>query len=128
MAATLLVGAAVLAFFALRQSANLFYTPTDLAQSGGPTPGLAGKIGGLVESGSISYGAGTTLVFRVVDANASIDVKFDGIPPALFKEDAGVVATGVFDADGRFVASNLLAKHDENYVPRELSDLESPAS
>ena len=128
MATVLLITAAVLVFFAVRQSANLFYTPTQLAESGGPVPGLSGKIGGLVEHGSIAYGSGTKITFRVVDANHGIDVEFDGIPPALFKEDAGVVATGAFDAEGRFIASNLLAKHDENYVPRELSDVEGPVS
>ena len=126
IAAALLVAAAILAFFALRQSANLFFTPTQLAERGGPTPGLRGKIGGLVEAGSLIHTSGTALTFRVVDANHSIDVEFDGVPPALFQEDAGVVAIGAFDEDGRFVASQLLAKHDENYVPRELIDLERP--
>lgn len=128
MAASLLIAVAVLAFMALRQNANLFYTPTLLAERGGATPGLVAKIGGLVEPGSLAFGDGTKLNFRVVDANHAIAVEFDGIPPALFKEDAGVVATGMFDDSGRFIASNLLAKHDENYVPRELSDLERPES
>ena len=79
MAAVLLVAASILAFFALRQTANLFYTPTQLVERGGATPGLAGKIGGLVERGSLVYGEGTELTFRVVDANHAISVVFDGI-------------------------------------------------
>lgn len=128
MAAALLIAASVLAFFALRLNANLFYTPTLLAERGGATPGLAGKVGGLVEVGSLVHSDGTKLKFRIIDENHSIDVVFDGIPPSLFKEDAGVVASGAFDADGVFVASELLAKHDENYVPRELADIERPQS
>lgn len=125
-AGVLLVAAAGLAFMALRQSANLFYTPTQLAERGGPQPGLQGKIGGFVEPGSLIYTEGTSFTFRVVDDAHAIDVEFDGIAPALFQEGAGVVAEGEFGLEGVFVASRLLAKHDENYVPRELIDVEGP--
>lgn len=113
---------------ALKQSANLFYTPTALAERGGPQEGLAGKIGGFVENGSLVYNEGTKIRFRVIDDAHAIEVAFDGIAPALFQEGAGVVADGTFGADGIFVASRLLAKHDENYVPRELVGVEGPAS
>lgn len=124
----LLLAAAGLAFVALRQSANLFYTPTELAERGGPEPGLKGKIGGFVEVGSLVYTDGTRFVFRVVDEAHSIDVEFDGVAPTLFQEGAGVVADGAFNEDGRFVATRLLAKHDENYVPRELVGVEGPST
>jgi len=113
---------------ALQQSANLFYTPTELAERGGPEPGLRGKVGGFVEPGSLTYSEGTSFTFRVVDDAHSINVEFDGIAPALFQEGAGVVAEGEFDLEGLFLASRLLAKHDENYVPRELVGVEGPAS
>ncbi len=125
-AGLLLLAAAGLAFMALRQSANLFYTPTALAERGGPEAGLAGKIGGFVEVGSLVYTQGSEFTFRVVDDAHSIEVEYDGIAPALFQEGAGVVAEGEFNVEGRFVASRLLAKHDENYVPRELANVESP--
>ena len=127
-AGVLLIAAAGLAFVALQKSANLFYTPTELAERGGPEPGLQGKVGGFVEIGSLVYSEGTRFTFRVVDDAHSIDVTFDGIAPSLFQEGAGVVAEGAFDNNGRFIASRLLAKHDENYVPRELIDVESPES
>ncbi|MEL7129855.1 MAG: cytochrome c maturation protein CcmE [Pseudomonadota bacterium] len=127
VAAVLVFIAAGLVFLALRQNANLFYTPTKLAEIGGPTPGLAGKVGGFVEIGSLAYTGPTEISFRVVDNTSAIAVVFDGIAPDLFQEGAGVVANGVFDAEGVFVADQLLAKHDENYVPRELADIEGPA-
>jgi cytochrome c-type biogenesis protein CcmE len=125
-AGLLLLVAAGLAFMALQQSANLFYTPTALAERGGPEPGLTGKVGGFVEVGSLTYTKGTQFTFRVVDDLHAIRVEYDGIAPALFQEGAGVVAEGQFNAEGRFIASRLLAKHDENYVPRELANVESP--
>jgi len=128
VAAVLLVGAAGLAFIGLKQNANLFYTPTALAERGGPTAGLAGKVGGFVAVGSLVYTTGTELTFRIVDETDHIDVMFDGVAPTLFQEGAGVVAQGEFNAEGVFVASRLLAKHDENYVPRELEGVEGPVS
>ena len=128
IAAVLLLAAAGLAFIALQQSANLFYTPTKLAERGGPEPGLAAKIGGLVETGSVTYISGTRIRFRVIDDAHFIDVEYDGVTPGLFAEGAGVIAEGTFNAEGWFIATLLLAKHDENYVPRELKGLESPTT
>ena len=128
IAAALLLMAAGLAFVGLRQNANLFYTPTALAERGGPQAGLAGKVGGFVAVGSLVYLEGSTFQFEVVDDAHSINVQYDGIAPDLFQEGAGVVAEGVFDADGLFIATRLLAKHDENYTPRELADVERPAT
>lgn len=128
VAGVLLLAAAGLAFVALRQNANLFYTPTDLAERGGPEVGLSAKIGGFVEVGSLTYLDGTKIQFRVIDDAHMIDVEYDGLTPDLFKEGQGVVAEGTFNAEGQFVASRLLAKHDENYTPRELKGVEGPSS
>lgn len=125
VAAALLLAAAGLAFVALRQNANLFYTPEVLAENGMPEAGKEVKIGGWVEPGSLSYpGDGREMAFTVIDNSpATISVRFTGIAPDLFREGQGVVAVGRFDASGTFTARQLLAKHDENYQPRELKPL-----
>ena len=125
VAAALLLAAAALAFVALRQNANLFYTPEILAENGLPDAGKEVKIGGWVEPGSLSYpGDGSEMVFTVIDNSPSvINVSFTGIAPDLFREGQGVVAAGTFDASGLFTARQVLAKHDENYQPRELKPL-----
>lgn len=127
IAALLVLAAAILAFFALRENANLFYTPEILAEKGMPKPGREVKVGGWVEPGSLTYlDGGATMQFTVIDNSPSIiTVKFTGVAPDLFREGQGVVATGSFDPDGRFTARQLLAKHDENYQPRELKPLEA---
>lgn len=122
----LLVASATLIGFALRSAANFFYSPTDLYEAGGSTPGQKAKIGGFVEAGSLTYGEGALISFNVIDEQHSISVSFEGTTPDLFQEGAGVIAEGEFDADGEFVARRLLAKHDENYVPRELKGVEAP--
>lgn len=125
VAAALLLAAAALAFFALRQNANLFYTPEVLAEKGLPAPGKDVKVGGWVEPGSLTYpGDGSEMVFTIIDNSPeTITVSFTGIAPDLFREGQGVVAVGSFGADGRFTARQVLAKHDENYQPRELRPL-----
>jgi cytochrome c-type biogenesis protein CcmE len=127
IAALLVLAAALLAFFALRQNANLFYTPEILAEKGMPKPGREVKVGGWVEPGTLSYtDGGATMQFTVIDNSPStITVKFTGVAPDLFREGQGVVATGSFGPDGQFTARQLLAKHDENYQPRELKPLEA---
>lgn len=130
VAAILLLAAAALAFFAMRQHVNLFYTPEILASSGMPEPGREVKVGGWVEPGSLTYSDdGRTMQFVVIDNSPhSITVRFTGIAPDLFREGQGVVATGRFGEAGVFVANSpngILAKHDENYQPRELRPLEA---
>ena len=118
-----LIGAALLAAWALRNQANYFYVPSDLVAEP-PAPGQAVRIGGMVEQGSLRTRAdGVTIDFVVGDGKARVPVRFAGILPDLFVEGSGVVAEGRMAADGTFVADNLLAKHDENYVPRELKDM-----
>ncbi len=122
-----MLAAAVLAYFALRENANLFYTPEVLAEKGLPRAGKEVKVGGWVEPGTLTYAdGGATMQFTVIDNSPNtITVRFTGVAPDLFREGQGVVATGSFDAAGQFTAKQLLAKHDENYQPRELKPLEA---
>ena len=118
-----LIGAALLAAWALRNQASYFYVPSEIVAEP-PAPGQAVRLGGMVESGSLKTEAdGVTVTFIVGDGEARVPVTFTGIVPDLFVEGSGVVAEGALRADGTFVASNLLAKHDENYMPRELEDM-----
>ena len=122
-----MLAAAVLAYFALRENANLFYTPEVLAEKGLPRAGKEVKVGGWVEPGTLTYtDGGATMQFTVIDNSPNtITVRFTGVAPDLFREGQGVVATGSFDTAGQFTAKQLLAKHDENYQPRELKPLEA---
>jgi len=118
-----LIGAGLLAAWALRSQASYFYVPADYAASP-PEVGRAVRLGGMVERGSLKTDAdGVTIRFVVQDGKARVPVSFKGIVPDLFVEGSGVVAEGRRAADGSFVADNLLAKHDERYVPREMKDM-----
>ena len=113
-AATILIG------FAMRDGINFFKSPTQVVENT-PSPNEVFRIGGLVEEGSLLRGVGETIAFNVTDGNESISVKFTGILPDLFEEKQGMVATGKF-SDGVFYASEILAKHDESYMPKEVID------
>jgi len=113
-AATILIG------FALRDGINFFKSPTQVVENT-PNPNEVFRIGGLVEEGSLRRGVGETITFNVTDGNESVSVKFTGILPDLFEEKQGMVATGKF-SDGVFYASEILAKHDESYMPKEVID------
>lgn len=118
-----LIGAGLLAAWALRNQASYFYVPADMVANP-PEPGRAVRLGGMVEGGSIRTAAdGVTIQFVVGDGKQRVPVTFKGIAPDLFQEGSGVVAEGKLMADGTFVADNLLAKHDEKYVPREMKDM-----
>ena len=118
-----LVGAALLAAWALRNQASYFYVPSDIAANP-PAAGQEIRLGGMVEQGSLKTRAdGVTIDFVVGDGKARVPVVFTGIVPDLFVEGSGVVAEGAMRSDGTFAATNLLAKHDENYMPRELEDM-----
>jgi len=118
-----LVAAALLAAWALRNQASYFYVPSDVAAAP-PAPGQEIRLGGMVERGSMKTRAdGVTIDFVVEDGKGRVPVTFSGIVPALFVEGSGVVAEGAMQPDGTFKASNLLAKHDETYMPRELADM-----
>jgi len=123
IALAVLVAAALLAAWALRSQASFFYVPSDMAADP-PGPDRAVRLGGMVEKGSLMTQAdGVTIAFVVGDGKQRIPVEFRGIVPSLFVEGSGVVAEGKRRSDGTFVADNLLAKHDENYVPREMQDM-----
>lgn len=124
IALLVLLAAGLLAAWALRSQASYFYVPSDIAADP-PETGRAVRLGGMVEKGSLRTEAdGVTLAFVVGDGKARVPVRFKGIAPSLFVEGSGVVAEGRLDGGGTFVADNLLAKHDENYVPRELKDMD----
>ncbi len=123
LALVALIGAALLAAWALRNQASYFYVPSDIAADP-PAPGQAVRLGGMVEAGSLKTRAdGVTIDFVVEDGKARVPVTFTGIVPDLFVEGSGVVANGSMRPDGTFQADELLAKHDENYMPRELEDM-----
>ena len=123
-----LIGAALLAASALSEEASYFYTPATLAKAK-VEAGKAIRLGGMVQNGSIKRAAdGVTVSFVVQDRDATQTVTYRGITPDLFVEGSGVVADGRLAKDGVFIAENLLAKHDENYVPRELKDIDMSAA
>lgn len=124
LALVVLIGAAFLAIYALRNQASYFYLPEQMRDDP-PTVGQAVRLGGMVAPGSLKTQAdGVTVDFTVTGRDAAaVPVRYSGILPDLFVEGSGVVAEGRLRADGVFVADNLLAKHDENYVPRELEGM-----
>lgn len=118
-----IIGAGLLAASALKDEAAYFYVPADV-KSKGFTPGKAVRLGGMVVAGSLAHAPdGVTKTFTVSDGKASVPVRFTGIAPDLFREGSGVVAEGSFDVQGTFIADNLLAKHDERYMPREMAGM-----
>ena len=107
---------------AFRQNIMLFHPPSDVA-AGIVEPGRTFRIGGMVVEGSVARGGEDLGVrFRVSDTRETVPVVFAGILPDLFREGQGIVAMGALDDSGTFVASEVLAKHDENYMPPEVAD------
>jgi len=118
-----LIGAGLLAASALKDEAAYFYAPYDV-KTKGVEPGKAIRLGGMVVKGSLKRASdGVTIRFDVTDGKSTVPASFKGITPDLFREGSGVVAEGAFDAAGTFQATNLLAKHDERYMPRELEGM-----
>ena len=115
-------GAAVaLALSALQQNINLFYTPTQIANGEVPD-GVRIRAGGMVKEGSLSRSADSLLVeFVVHDGASEVRMRYQGILPDLFREGQGIVALGRLNADNVLVADEVLAKHDENYMPPEVA-------
>jgi cytochrome c-type biogenesis protein CcmE len=113
--------AAGLVLYALSDTITFFHTPSDLSETG-VQPGQRIRLGGMVEDGSVKKGPGTMTTFSVTDQIAAITVSYNGILPDLFREGQGVVTEGKLQEDGSFLADTVLAKHDENYMPRELAD------
>lgn len=121
----LMAGIAVavgLTTYALRQNINLFYDPSQISAGEAPVD-VRIRAGGMVEEGSVVRDPESLEVeFRVTDFSASVPVVYVGILPDLFAEGQGVVAMGKLNGEGRFVADQVLAKHDENYMPPEVAD------
>lgn len=122
VAGAILASAIGLTLFALSSQVALFYTPADLIERGGGVVGERARIGGLVKAGSIQRHENGQIRFVVEDGAGEIEVSYDGFIPDLFREGQGVVCNGSFTDAYQFEASELLAKHDENYMPKELGD------
>jgi len=114
-------GAAALIVAALQDNVLYFYSPSDVAQKH-IRPGTAFRLGGLVEKDSVQHGQGAEVRFVVTDGRTRVPVEFAGVLPALFREGQGVVAMGNLNDTGTFDASEVLAKHDERYMPPEVVD------
>ena len=114
-------GAAALVLTALKDNVLYFYSPSDV-RSKHVEPGIAFRIGGLVAPHSVHHGANAGVSFTVTDGVAALPVTYHGVLPALFREGQGVVALGALDDVGTFDATEVLAKHDEKYMPPEVVD------
>mgnify|MGYP006403369729 FL=1 len=128
LALGVLIAAGLLAAWGLRAQADYFYLPEDVAEHP-PEPGRAIRLGGVVQPGSIrTLPDGVTIAFAVTGREGdAVPVTYRGIVPDLFVEGSGVIANGRFAQGGTFEAETLLAKHDENYTPRELEGLSDAA-
>ncbi len=116
----LLSGAVALVLAALDENLSYFYDPSNISEA---PPGRPIRLGGLVEEGSVARQAdGVTVTFRITDMANSIDVTYKGLLPDLFREGQGVITEGTLGPDRVFVAREVLAKHDETYMPREVAD------
>lgn len=120
-ALTVLASAIALVLIALENTITYYYNPADLAALKAP-PERPIRIGGLVEEGSVEKLDGGLVRFRVTDGTATYAVEYAGLLPDLFREGQGVIAAGRLRADGVFEASQVLAKHDENYMPPEVAE------
>jgi cytochrome c-type biogenesis protein CcmE len=122
VALVLLGGASGLVLFALSDSVAFFVTPSDIA-SGKVDPDKRFRLGGLVVDGSIERGGADGVIqFRLTDQANEVAVHYQGILPDLFREGQGIVCQGVLGEDGVFQASEVLAKHDESYMPPEVAE------
>ena len=120
-AAPVVAAAAGLSAYALGDAAVFFYSPAQARAKGVP-PGRTVRLGGLVARGSLKQGSDGLVRFAVTDLKAADRVEFRGDLPDLFREGQGVVAQGAFRSDGVFEAREVLAKHDERYMPKEVAD------
>ncbi len=118
--AVVLVLAVGMIGYGFKDGINLFRSPTQVVEEP-PRVGEIFRIGGLVEEGSIVRGEGTVVTFNVTDVTNTIPVRYEGVLPDLFSENQGMIGTGSLQ-DGVFVATEILAKHDETYMPKEVVD------
>lgn len=123
LAVAAMIGAALLAMSALKEQASFYYYPSE-ALAAHIEPGKAVRIGGMVEQGSLKRQAdGVSISFVMTDGKARVPTTFSGITPDLFREGSGATIDGAFDPAGTFRATNVLAKHDERYMPREMGGM-----
>ena len=121
LALALLSGAAALVLSALDENIAYFAGPSALA-SGNVDPGARLRVGGLVVDGSVVRGSDGEVRFRLTDTVADVEVRYTGLLPDLFREGQGIVAVGALEPSGSFSATEILAKHDEGYMPPEVAD------
>lgn len=110
-----------LVLVALKDQIVFFYAPSDIVEKG-VAPGTRVRLGGLVTEGSVTRAADGSVSFTVTDTAHTVPVTYRGLLPDLFREGQGIVAEGALDASGALRADNVLAKHDETYMPREVAD------
>jgi len=120
-AAPVLALAVGLSLWAMKDNVTYFFSPSEVTEAAAPA-GRVIRLGGLVEAGSVVKGADGTVVFVVTDNAGTAKVSYHGDLPDLFREGQGIVAQGTFRPDRVFEASQVLAKHDETYMPREVAD------
>jgi cytochrome c-type biogenesis protein CcmE len=113
--------AVLLVLFAMKDAIVFFNSPTDVVEKH-VAPGTRIRLGGLVAPGSLSRGEALAIRFEVTDGSHAVPVTYQGVLPDLFREGQGVVAEGALDSSGVFKADNVLAKHDETYMPKEVAD------
>jgi cytochrome c-type biogenesis protein CcmE len=118
---SVLAVAVLLVLFAMKDSIVFFNSPTDVVEKH-VAAGARIRLGGLVVPGSLSRGEALAVRFQVTDGNHAIAVTYQGVLPDLFREGQGIVAEGTLDGGGVFKADNVLAKHDETYMPKEVAD------
>jgi cytochrome c-type biogenesis protein CcmE len=110
-----------LALLALRENINLFFSPSQIVEGTAPSNTTI-RLGGMVVSGSIQRGDNLGVTFVLTDLAEQVTVTYEGILPDLFREGQGIVTQGKLDSTGRFLAEQVLAKHDETYMPPEVND------
>ena len=120
LAVVALIGSTALIGYAMQDGINFFRSPTQVMEDP-PAQGETFRIGGLVVEGSLQRGTGTEVAFAVTDTNATVPVRYTGILPDLFAEGQGMIALGRMEGEV-FVATEVLAKHDETYMPKEVVD------
>jgi cytochrome c-type biogenesis protein CcmE len=116
-----LAAAVLLVLFAMKDAIVFFNSPTDVIEKH-VAPGTRIRLGGLVTPGSLARGEALVVRFEVTDGSHAVPVTYQGVLPDLFREGQGVVAEGTLDSSGVFKADNVLAKHDETYMPKEVAD------
>ena len=124
MVGLILVGCTIatgLALLALRENINLFFSPSQIVDGTAPSNTTI-RLGGMVVSGSIQRGDNLGVTFVLTDLAEQVTVAYEGILPDLFREGQGIVTQGKLDSTGRFLAEQVLAKHDETYMPPEVND------